>query len=131
MTAARSRTCARTSGNWWKATITPNSTGLSELPGRVREIRSVTVGVNLDAQLRPREAGVLAINPEPFRSGDTLQKILHLNFKNDGYTCIADLVPFGKKQNENQKTALSLAFNAAINDVYRQSLRSWIGDQFK
>lgn len=98
---------------------------LSELTGRVREIRSVTVGVNLDAQLRPREAGVLAINPEPFRSGDTLQKILHLNFKNDGYTCIADLVPFGKKQNENQKTALSLAFNAAINDVYRQSLRSW------
>ncbi len=98
---------------------------LEELTSRVREIKSVTIGVNLDAQLRPKEAGVLAINPESFHSGDTLQKILRLRMKDDAYTCIADLVPFGKKQTENQKTALGLAFNSAINDVYRQSLRSW------
>ncbi len=98
---------------------------LSELTNRVRDIRSVTIGVNLDAQLRPASAGVLSINPEPFRSGDVLEKILRLNFKDDEYTCIASLVPFGKKQSENQKTALSLAFNSAINEVYKQSLRSW------
>lgn len=98
---------------------------LSELTNRVREIKSVTIGVNLDSQLRPREAGVLSVNSEAFRSGDVLEKILRLNFKNDDYTCIASLVPFGKKQNENQKTALSLAFNSAINDVYKSSLRSW------
>ena len=98
---------------------------LADLTTRVREIKSVTVGVNLDAQLRPREAGVLAINPEQFRSGDTLHKIMRLDFKDSEYTCIANLVPFGKKQSENQKTALSLAFTSAINDVYRQSLRSW------
>ncbi len=98
---------------------------LSEMTNRVREIKSVTIGVNLDAQLRPREAGVLSINPEPFRPGDTLHKIMRLNFKDDAYTCIADLVPFGKKQTENQKTALTLAFHSAINEVYRQSLRSW------
>ena len=98
---------------------------LEELTARVREIRSVTIGVNLDAQLRPREAGVLSINPGTFRPGDTLHKIMRLNFKEDEYTCIADLVPFGKKQSENQKTALSLAFNSAIGDVYRRSLRSW------
>lgn len=98
---------------------------LSELTSRVRDIKSVTVGVNLDAQLRPSSAGVLSINSEPFRSGDVLEKILRLNFKDDEYTCIANLVPFGKKQSETQKTALALAFNSAINEVYRQSLRSW------
>ncbi len=98
---------------------------LSELTQRVREIRSVTIGVNLDAQLRPTEAGVLSINAEQFKSGDVLDKILRLNFKSDAYTCIANLVPFGKKQSENQKMALSLAFNSAINDVYKSSLRSW------
>ena len=98
---------------------------LNELTQRVREIKSVTVGVNLDAQLRPASAGVLSINSESFKSGDVLDKILRLNFKNDNYTCIANLVPFGKKQTENQKMALSLAFNSAINDVYRSSLRSW------
>ncbi len=98
---------------------------LSELTNRVRDIRSVTIGVNLDAQLRPKDAGVLSINPEPFRSGDVIDKILRLNFKDDEYTCIANLVPFNKKQSENQRTALALAFNSAINDVYKQSLRSW------
>ena len=98
---------------------------LNELTQRVREIKSVTIGVNLDAQLRPTSAGVLSINSESFKSGDVLDKILRLNFKNDSYTCSANLVPFGKKQTENQKMALSLAFNSAINDVYRSSLRSW------
>ncbi len=98
---------------------------LSELTKRVREIKSVTVGVNLDAQLRPNYAGVLSVNSEPFRSGDTIDKILRLNFKNDEYTCIANLVPFGKNQSDNQKTALSTAFNSAINEVYRSSLKSW------
>ena len=98
---------------------------LQELTRRVREIRSVTIGVNLDAQLRPAQAGVLSINAQPFKSGEVLDKILRLNFKDDEYTCIANLVPFGKKQTENQKTALSLAFNSAINDVYKSSLRSW------
>ncbi len=98
---------------------------LSELTERVREIKSVTIGVNLDSQLRPAEAGVLSINSESFRSGDVLEKILRMNFKDDEYTCIASLVPFGKKQSDNQKTALSLAFTSAINDVYKSSLRSW------
>ena len=98
---------------------------LNELTKRVREIKSVSIGVNLDSQLRPQYAGVLSINSEPFKSGDTLDKILRLNFKDDDYTCIANLVPFGKKQSDNQKTALSNAFNTAINEVYHSSLKSW------
>ena len=98
---------------------------LNEMTQRVREIKSITIGVNLDAQLRPASAGVLSINADAFKSGDVLEKILRLDFKSDAYTCIANLVPFGKKQSENQKMALSLAFNSAINDVYKSSLRSW------
>jgi hypothetical protein len=98
---------------------------LCELTSRVREIKSVSIGVNLDAQLRPSYAGVLSINSEPFKSGDTIDKILRLNFKDDDYTCIANLVPFGKSQSDNQRTALSTAFNSAINEVYRSSLKSW------
>lgn len=98
---------------------------LNELTKRVREIKSVSIGVNLDAQLRPSYAGVLSVNSEPFRSGDTIEKILRLNFKNDEYTCIANLIPFSKGQSDNQRTAMSIAFSSAINDVYRSSLHSW------
>lgn len=98
---------------------------LKELTSRVREIKSVTIGVNLDARLRPETAGVLSVNNEKFKSGDLLQKILRLDFKTDEYTCIASLQPFAKSNNENQQNALNYAFNNALNTVFKSSMRSW------
>ncbi len=98
---------------------------LKELTKRVREVKSVTIGVNLDSRLRPESAGVLSVNNDYFKSGELLQKILRLDFKNDEYTCIAALQPFKKGQSDNQQTALSNAFNNALNDVFKSSMRSW------
>jgi DNA mismatch repair ATPase MutS len=98
---------------------------LKELTKRVREIKSVTIGVNLDSRLHPESAGVLSVNNERFKSGELLQKILRLDFKNDEYTCIASLQPFKKGQGDNQQTALENAFNNALNDVFKSSMRSW------
>jgi len=98
---------------------------LTELTSRVREIKSVTIGVNLDQTLRAEKAGVLSINNEPFKSGELLDKILRLDFKSDEMTCIAPLVPFKKGQSDNTQLALSNALDGAINDVFRQSVHSW------
>ncbi len=98
---------------------------LSELSSRVHEIHSITVGVNLDAQLRPAEAGVISVNTESFKSGKLLDKILRMSFKNDAFTCIAPLQPFGKAQAENRKEALTSAFNGAINEIFRGSVQAW------
>jgi len=98
---------------------------LTELTSRVREIKSITIGVNLDSQLRADKAGVLAMNNEPFKSGELLDKMLRLDFKSDEMTCIAPLVPFKKGQPDNQQMALANAFTQAINDVFRSSIRSW------
>lgn len=98
---------------------------LSHLSNRVREVKSITVGVNLDAELRPESAGVISINSEQFKSGKVLDKILRLSFKNDAYTCIADLTPFAKGQSDNKKEALIGAFNSAIEDVFRASVKGW------
>lgn len=98
---------------------------LTELTSRVREIKSITIGVNLDSQLRAEKAGVLSMNNEPFKSGDLLDKMLRLDFKSDEMTCIAPLVPFKKGQPDNQQMALANAFTQAINEVFRSSIRSW------
>lgn len=98
---------------------------LKELTKRVREIKSVTIGVNLDSRLQPESAGVLSVNNERFKSGELLQKILRLDFKNNEYTCIASLQPFKKGQSDNQQVALENAFNNALNDVFKSSMRSW------
>ena len=98
---------------------------LEALASRVHEVRSVTVGVNLDRQLRPVSAGVISVNSEQFKSGKMLDKILRLSFKNDAFTCIAELSPFGKGQSENRQEALVGAFNSAIEDVFRSSVKGW------
>ena len=98
---------------------------LDALASRVREVKSITVGVNLDGELRPTSAGVISINSEQFKSGKMLDKILRFSFKNDAFTCIADLSPFGKGQSENRQEALIGAFNSAIEDVFRSSVRGW------
>ena len=98
---------------------------LSALASRIHEVKSITVGVNLDSQLRPYEAGVISINAEPFKSGKLLDKILRMSFKNDSMTCIAPLSSFGKGQSENRREALVGAFNSAIEDVFRSSVRAW------
>ncbi len=98
---------------------------LEALSSRVHDVKSITVGVNLDRELRPESAGVLSINSESFKSGKMLDKILRLSFKNDAFTCIADLFPFGKGQSENKKEALIGAFNGAIEDVFRASVKGW------
>lgn len=98
---------------------------LEKLSSRVREVRSITVGVNLDRELRPESAGILSINAEQFKSGKVLDKILRLSFKNDAFTTIAPLSPFGKGQSENRQEALVGAFNSAIEDVFRASVKGW------
>ena len=98
---------------------------LAALTSRVHEVKSVTIGVNLDAQLRPESAAVISLNAERFKSGKILDKILRLSFKNDAFTCISELSPFGKGQSENKQEALNGAFNSAIEDVFRSSVRGW------
>ncbi len=104
---------------------------LASLSSRVREVHSVTIGVNLDRELRPCWAGVISVNSEQFKSGKMLDKILRFSFKNDSFTCISELTPLGKSQSDNRKEALIAAFNSAIEDVFRSSVKGWrsiVGD---
>lgn len=99
---------------------------LSALASRVHEVKSVTIGVNLDRELRPCSAGVISVNSEQFKSGKTLDKILRFSFKNDAMTCIAELSPLGTKgQSDNRKEALVAAFHSAIEDVFKSSIKGW------
>lgn len=98
---------------------------LSALASRVHEVKSVTIGVNLDRELRPCSAGVLSLNSEQFKSGKVLDKILRLSFRNDALTCISELSPFGKGQSDNKKEALVAAFHSAIEDVFKSSVKGW------
>ena len=98
---------------------------LSELTAKVHEVKSITVGVNLDSEFRPVDAGVVSLNAEHFKSGKVIDKILRMDFKDGDYTCIAPLVPYTRAQTDNAKIAFTNAFNNAMNDIFKADIRQW------
>ena len=99
---------------------------LTALSQRVHEVKSVTIGVNLNAGMVPASAGVISVNAEPFKPGKLLDKILRLSFRNDANTCIADLSSFKKGgQSDNASEAMTAALHAALEEVFRSSVKGW------
>ena len=89
----------------------------------IEQIKSVTVGINLDAQLRPREAGVVSIHSEYYKSGEWIDRLLRLDFSHSDFTCIAPLAPLDKKLSTQEREQLQNALNGALNKIMGHSLR--------
>lgn len=98
---------------------------LRELSSRVRDVSSVTLGVNLDARLFPESAGLLSINKEKFRSGQKLEKILHIDFKSDERDFIAPLVEPSRAFGATDRDGLRRATLSALGTVFKTSFKSW------
>lgn len=98
---------------------------LGELTAKVHDVKSVTIGVNLDSEFRPTDAGVISLNAEQFRSGKIIDKILRMDFKDGDYTCIAPLVPYTHAHTDNAKMAFTNAFNNAMNEIFKADVRQW------
>lgn len=98
---------------------------LGELTAKVHEVKSVTIGVNLDSEFRPTDAGVVSLNADYFKSGKVIDKILRMDFKDGDYTCIAPLVPYTRENTDNSKIAFTNAFNNAMNEIFKSDVRQW------
>ena len=89
----------------------------------VDNIKSFTIGVNLNRDLKPYEAGVVSVNSTNYRSGNLFDRILSLDTKDDGYRCLAPLSPVRGDRTDNQ--ALMIAFNNALENIIKNNLKSW------
>jgi len=62
---------------------------LYSLENNMRTIRSLTLGVNLDAQLNVSEVGLVSINDQPYVSSRFLDRALHNETPPPEFSCIA------------------------------------------
>lgn len=56
---------------------------LPALIARLNGIPSITIGINLDHELRPVEATLLSVNDKPFKGGSLLQQLIGRKTSND------------------------------------------------
>lgn len=98
--------------------------GVGKVTYSVRNIKSVTIGINLDAQLRPVEAGLVAIHTTPYRSGNIIDKMLRADF-DDSFTCLAPLEVMGKGMREEQLASFRFTVNRVLDHVLKSSVKEW------
>lgn len=87
----------------------------------INNIQSITVGVNLDAQLRPKEAGLISINNQSFKSGNIIDRFLRLEFKKDEYCCIAPLTSATREMAYTERFQVDNAVNQAFEKVLKHT----------
>lgn len=97
----------------------------------IEQVKSVIVGINLDAQLRPREAGVIAIQSEYYKSGEWIDRLLRLEWTKKDFTCIAPLAPLSKKLTAQEQAHLQNALNGALDKIMGHSLRRARGNSLR
>lgn len=85
-------------------------------------IRSITLGVNLDENLRPKTAGILNINREEYRSGTVMDRLLRRS-TDQGQTLMAELYPLEKGLHGEELKAFNYALQTAMYTVFEKSLR--------
>ena len=88
----------------------------------VKNIKSITIGINLDAQLYPKEAGIVSINKDVYKSGNVVDKVLRAEIKNDEYTCMSPLEIVTRGMAPDEVNAVYDALNNAL-DVIRKAER--------
>ena len=89
---------------------------------QLRAVSSVTIGVNLNAVLEPKEAGLVSINSQAYRSGDLLDRILRMDFEKDTFHCAAPLVTLDKKLGYQDSQRVNFALLRAMSQVMNSGL---------
>lgn len=89
----------------------------------IKDIQSVTIGINLDAQLGVLEAGIVSVNPKKFTTNTLLDKMFAKNISEKDYICIA---PIAARELRNSGVSMQI-FNgrlyAAMSEIVGKSLK--------
>lgn len=93
---------------------------------QIYNIKSVTVGFNLNAALEPYEAGFLAINEDYVKSGKLIDHILRMDLPSDGgLYSIAPIVPSSKQCKKDEYESLCLSLYNSLQKIFKKQVRQW------
>jgi len=95
---------------------------ISNIDANLRNIKSVLIGINLNSQLSPFEAGIVSISDKPFVSNSLFDKLFSSRTEDNKYICIAPLEIKENSQGQLFK-GLNMSIYSALNDIVGGSLR--------
>ena len=100
-------------------------TWLHNLDSNLRAIRSLTLGVNLDAQLNITEVGIVSINNQPFVCGTRLDKAMREEQPGENFECLTVVgIREVKNMLQSSRLVINTEFYNSMNFLYRSALKN-------
>ena len=84
----------------------------------------MTIGINLDENLRPKEAGIISINEKEFSAGSIIDKLMKHRLT-DRQVMMTPLYPLQKGLHGEEQKSLNYAMNSALQTIFEKPLRSF------
>lgn len=97
---------------------------LSKMEVNFGYVKSVTIGINLDENLRPREAGIVSVNHESFRAGTIMDKLLKKKELGE-FTLMSSLYPLSKGLHGEDLKTLNYSLKSSLHTIFSKSLRDF------
>jgi len=99
---------------------------LPKLKNEFEGLRSITLGINLDAQLRPDQAVLVSINDQVYQEGNILDKLLSRDSKQDNFKGISSLkaVSKGSQDGQDNTYLLNKSILQQLEKVMKSVIRS-------
>ncbi len=97
---------------------------LEDVTVNIKSARSVTLGINLDVNLRPMEAGLVSINTEAYTSANFIDRLLRgsLNKPRD-FECLCPLSSIENASTTEDLAIINSRLNNALNSVLKKDLK--------
>lgn len=115
---------ARIAERWNSPEETHLRQHLEKTQYKIGHVRSIALGINLDGTLKVTDAGLLAVNTEPYRSGSLMDKLLGRQGK-DPMVCISGFANVAKTSRDAEKAVLNNAVQNALYGVFARTVKSW------
>lgn len=96
---------------------------LSKMEINFGYLKSVTIGINLDENLRPKEAGILSVNQTKFRPGTIMDRLLRKNSEKE--VLMSSLYPLTKGLRSDEYNALNRSISESLHTIFAKSLRGF------
>lgn len=97
---------------------------LSKMETQFGSIKSISVGVNLDENLRVKEAGVISVETVPYREGNIMDKLLKKNPK-ESHVLMTEFTAVTRGLPKEEVIALNNATTSALQNIFSRSLKNF------
>jgi len=97
---------------------------IEKMETNIGNIKSITIGINMDGSLQAREAGVVSINTKEYKNGSIVDKLLGKGGQ-DSFTCMASLSSILKTLDKHDQLAFKSSIDYCLNQIFRKNIRNF------